>query len=63
MPVVATHAGYRFGEQEYMLDRETILQIKRRNGVVGLIMAQHQLNEGVLPKGQKRTKTGTRRSG
>jgi membrane dipeptidase len=56
MPVVATHAGYRFGEQEYMLDRETILQLKRRNGVVGLIMAQHQLNEGVLPKGQKRTK-------
>jgi microsomal dipeptidase-like Zn-dependent dipeptidase len=57
MPVVATHAGYRFGEQEYMLDRETILQIKRRNGVVGVIMAQHQLNENVLPKGQKLTKS------
>ncbi len=56
MPVVATHAGYRFGEQQYMLDRDTILQIKRRKGVVGLIMAQHQLNEKVLPDGQKFTK-------
>jgi microsomal dipeptidase-like Zn-dependent dipeptidase len=27
MPVVATHAGYRFGEQEYMLDAETIGKI------------------------------------
>jgi microsomal dipeptidase-like Zn-dependent dipeptidase len=47
MPVVATHAGYRCGELEYMLDEPTILQIKRRGGVVGLIMAQHQLNDGI----------------
>lgn len=47
MPVVATHAGYRFGKQEYMLDEPTVLQIKRRNGVVGLIMAQYQLNDGI----------------
>ena len=47
MPVVATHAGYRFGKQEYMLDEHTVLQIKRRNGVIGLIMAQHQLNDGI----------------
>jgi microsomal dipeptidase-like Zn-dependent dipeptidase len=47
MPVVATHAGYRFGQLEYMLDEETIRQIKRREGVVGLIMAQHQLNDGI----------------
>jgi microsomal dipeptidase-like Zn-dependent dipeptidase len=47
MPVVATHAGYRFGQLEYMLDKETIRQIKRREGVIGLIMAQHQLNDGI----------------
>jgi microsomal dipeptidase-like Zn-dependent dipeptidase len=47
MPVVATHAGFRFGKQEYMLDEETVLAIKRRNGLIGLIMAQHQLNDGL----------------
>lgn len=52
MPVVATHAGYRFGDLQYMLDAPTIRQIKRRDGVVGLIMAQHQLNDGI-----RRTRT------
>ena len=47
MPIIATHAGYRFGKQEYMLDEEALLQIKRRDGVVGLIMAQYQLNDGL----------------
>ena len=50
MPVIATHAGYRFGRlfhQQYMLDRDSVLQIKRRKGVIGLIMAQHQLRSGV----------------
>jgi membrane dipeptidase len=46
-PLIATHGGYRFGDQEYMLDKEAILEIKRRHGVVGLIMAQHQLNNGI----------------
>ncbi|HEX3174464.1 MAG TPA: membrane dipeptidase [Solirubrobacterales bacterium] len=50
VPVVSTHAGYRFGKQHYMHDEETLLQIKRRNGVVGLIMAQHQLNDGIRRK-------------
>jgi microsomal dipeptidase-like Zn-dependent dipeptidase len=47
MPVISTHAGYRFGKQQYMCDEETLLQIKRRKGVVGLIMAQHQLQDGI----------------
>jgi microsomal dipeptidase-like Zn-dependent dipeptidase len=47
MPVVSTHAGYRFGGQQYMHDEETLLKIKERDGVVGLIMAQHQLNDGI----------------
>jgi microsomal dipeptidase-like Zn-dependent dipeptidase len=47
MPVINSHAGYRFGTQEYMLDAATIERIAARRGVVGLIMAQHQLNDGV----------------
>jgi microsomal dipeptidase-like Zn-dependent dipeptidase len=46
-PLIATHGGYRFGSQEYMLDEYALLEIKRRNGVVGLIMAQYQLNDGL----------------
>ena len=45
-PVIASHAGYRFGEQAYMLDPPTIKEIARRNGVVGLILARHQLQDG-----------------
>ncbi len=47
MPVVSTHAGFRFGRQQYMHDEETLLKIKKRGGVVGLIMAQHQLKDGI----------------
>jgi microsomal dipeptidase-like Zn-dependent dipeptidase len=46
-PVIATHAGYRFGEQEYMLSPMTICKIAGRGGVIGLILARHQLNEGI----------------
>jgi microsomal dipeptidase-like Zn-dependent dipeptidase len=44
-PVIATHAGYRFGKQEYMLSPRTIRRIAGRGGVIGLILARHQLNE------------------
>lgn len=44
-PVLATHAGYRFGKQEYMLTPERIKRIAARGGVIGLILARHQLNE------------------
>ena len=47
-PVFATHAGYRFGTQEYMLAAPTIERIKKRDGVVGLIFAQHQLYDGLV---------------
>jgi len=53
MPVVSTHAGYRFGGQQYMHDREILERIRDRNGVVGLIMAQHQLNDGLRKKGEE----------
>jgi microsomal dipeptidase-like Zn-dependent dipeptidase len=45
-PVLATHAGYRFGKQEYMLTDSTIRQIQRRNGLIGIILARHQLTDG-----------------
>ena len=44
-PIVATHAGYRFGKQEYMLTPERIRRIAARGGVIGLILARHQLYE------------------
>lgn len=46
-PVVSTHAGFRFGEQKYMCDQGTVERIAERDGVIGLIMAQHQLNDGL----------------
>jgi microsomal dipeptidase-like Zn-dependent dipeptidase len=48
LPVIASHAGYRFGEQDYMLDDATLERIMARRGVVGLIMAQYQLNDGLF---------------
>jgi microsomal dipeptidase-like Zn-dependent dipeptidase len=47
VPVISSHAGYRFGKQDYMHDEATVREIARRNGVIGLIMAQHQLNDGI----------------
>ena len=47
VPVLATHAGYRFGSQEYNLHRSTVERIAARDGAIGLIFAQHQLNDGL----------------
>ncbi|HKP91124.1 MAG TPA: membrane dipeptidase [Thermoleophilaceae bacterium] len=47
LPVVSTHAGFRFGEQEYMHDESAIRRIAERDGVVGLIMAQYQILDGL----------------
>jgi microsomal dipeptidase-like Zn-dependent dipeptidase len=47
VPVISSHAGYRFGRQDYMHDEQTVREIQRRDGVIGLIMAQHQLNDGI----------------
>ncbi len=47
VPVIASHSAFRFGRQEYGVDEETIRRIASRDGVVGLIFAQHQLNDGV----------------
>ena len=53
-PVIASHSGYRFGGQKYNLSDRTIVRIAVRGGVVGLIFAQHQINDGL-----RRTETKT----
>jgi microsomal dipeptidase-like Zn-dependent dipeptidase len=47
VPVLATHGGFRFGSQQYMLDAPTLQQIAARDGLVGLIFARHQLEDGL----------------
>ena len=51
--MIASHSGYRFGKQKYNLDDEAVRRVAARGGVIGLILAQHQLNDGVV----KKTKT------
>jgi microsomal dipeptidase-like Zn-dependent dipeptidase len=53
LPVIASHAGFRFGRQEYMLREEDVRRIAGRGGAIGLLLAQHQLNAGL----RRRTRT------
>jgi microsomal dipeptidase-like Zn-dependent dipeptidase len=46
-PVIASHSAFRFGLQTYNVNKATVLEIARRKGVIGLIMAQHQMNDGL----------------
>lgn len=57
VPVISTHAGFRFGKQRYMHDSDTLKKIRDRNGVVGLILAQHQINDGLRSKAEGHTET------
>ena len=53
-PVIATHAAFRFGSQRYNLTPATIRRIADRGGMIGLIFAQHQINER-LYEGETKT--------
>jgi microsomal dipeptidase-like Zn-dependent dipeptidase len=53
-PVIVSHAGYRFGGQQYNVSDHTIVRVAARGGVIGLILAQHQMNDGL-----RRTETKT----
>jgi microsomal dipeptidase-like Zn-dependent dipeptidase len=53
-PVIVSHAGYRFGGQKYNVSDSTIARVAGRGGVIGLIFAQHQINDGL-----RRTDTKT----
>ena len=46
-PVIASHAGYRFGGQQYNVSGHTIGRLAARGGVIGLIFAQHQITDGL----------------
>ena len=62
VPVVATHAGYRFGRQEYMLDGAAVERIAARDGVVGLIFAEHQILDGLRRRRHGERSTSRSRS-
>jgi microsomal dipeptidase-like Zn-dependent dipeptidase len=47
VPVVASHAAYRFGRQEYNLSERTVKRIAERDGVIGLILAEYQAADGL----------------
>jgi microsomal dipeptidase-like Zn-dependent dipeptidase len=61
VPVLASHAGYRFGSQEYMLDADAIERIAARDGVVGLIFARHQIEDGLPRADGRRTRLSKKR--
>lgn len=62
VPVIATHAGFRFGKQEYMLSEETVERIATRDGVIGLIFARHQIEDGWPPVPRRKLPRLSRRS-
>jgi microsomal dipeptidase-like Zn-dependent dipeptidase len=47
VPVVASHAAYRFGRQAYNLSERTVERIAERGGVIGLILAEYQAADGL----------------
>jgi microsomal dipeptidase-like Zn-dependent dipeptidase len=54
VPVVATHAGTRQGEKPmaYNVSRKTVERIAERDGVVGMIMGDHIMTDGIWPDRQ-----------
>ena len=46
VPVIASHTAARFGSQSYNVTDATIERIAARGGVIGLILATHQLADG-----------------
>src|SRR5262249_11375389 len=54
VPVIATHSPYRFGRQHYNLGPRAVERIAARDGVIGLILAEHQAADGLR---HRRTRT------
>jgi microsomal dipeptidase-like Zn-dependent dipeptidase len=54
VPVIASHGACRLGTEEYCLTDETIRWVARRGGVIGLLLCDHHLRDGVR---RKQTKT------
>lgn len=47
VPVVASHAAYRFGTVGYNLDAATVRRIAERGGVIGLILSERYICDGL----------------
>jgi microsomal dipeptidase-like Zn-dependent dipeptidase len=54
VPVFATHGACRLGSEEYCLPDDTIREVAARDGVVGLILCDHHMIDGVRRKQTKR---------
>jgi len=58
VPVIATHMACRFGKHEYNLRDDTITEIGRRKGVMGVIFCEHWMRDGPWaddPRSEERT--------
>jgi microsomal dipeptidase-like Zn-dependent dipeptidase len=49
VPVIASHVAFRFGRRTYNLDEHTIEQIAARGGLIGLILAEREVTDGLRP--------------
>lgn len=47
VPVLASHGAYRFGRDRYNLSADTVERIAERDGVIGLLLAEHQAADGL----------------
>jgi len=56
VPVLATHIACRFGTYEYNLSDDTIREIGKRNGLMGVIFCDHWMHDGP----SKRNRRGER---
>lgn len=47
VPVIASHSACRLGRDRYNLSDETVERIAARDGVIGILLAEHQLTDGL----------------
>jgi microsomal dipeptidase-like Zn-dependent dipeptidase len=58
VPVLATHIACRFGTYRYNLSDDTIREIGKRNGLMGVIFCDHWMHDGPSrrnPRGERET--------
>jgi microsomal dipeptidase-like Zn-dependent dipeptidase len=58
VPVLATHIACRFGTYQYNLSDDTIREIGKRKGLMGVIFCDHWMHDGpsrIDPRGERET--------
>jgi microsomal dipeptidase-like Zn-dependent dipeptidase len=58
VPLLATHIACRFGKYQYNLSDDTIREIGKRNGLMGVIFCDHWMHDGPSkhnPRGERET--------